>query len=65
MTIAINYKITDGDEIVANTATITISGENTPPRIINDNDTPEDTMTISQGLLTSEPNEDTPLVFNG
>ena len=64
VTIAINYNITDGDEIVANTATITISGENTPPRIIDDNDTPEDTNDDQSGVASVRTNEDTPLVFN-
>ena len=64
VTIAINYNITDDDEIVANTATITIAGENTPPRIINDNDTPEDTNDDQSGVASVRTNEDTPLVFN-
>ena len=63
VTIAINYNITDGDQIVANTATIVISGENTAPQIIDDNGTPEDMDDDQQGVASERTSEDTPLIF--
>ena len=60
--ITVNYDITDGDETVSNSATITISGDNTPPQIIDDNGT-IDTSDDIEGVASIRIDEDTPHDF--
>ena len=60
--IKVNYDITDGDETVSNSATITISGDNTPPQIIDDNGT-IDTSDDIEGVASIRVDEDTPHDF--
>ena len=63
VTIALTYEITDGDETASNTATITISGANTPPQIIDDNDTTDESGDDQTGVADVRTDEDTALTF--
>ncbi|MDA8776717.1 cadherin-like domain-containing protein, partial [Alphaproteobacteria bacterium] len=67
--IAIAYKITDGDlanddtYVIDNTATITITGLNTQPQIIDDKGTTDDVSDDDPNVADVTTPEDTPYVF--
>ena len=67
--IAIAYKITDGDlanddtYVIDNTATITITGLNTQPQIIDDKGTTDDVSDDVPNVADVTTPEDTPYVF--
>ena len=62
VTITATFDVTDGDETVQNTATITVTGDNMPPEIIDDRGTPGegDDRTGTAAIVTDE---DTPHNF--
>ena len=63
VTITATYDVTDGDETVQNTATITVTGDNMPPEIVDDRGTPGRGDDVNGSALV-ETDEDTPHTFN-